>query len=353
MQLRVALLALATAAASAFSRTREPFDSAWQFHLGDLGFGPSCNASAFTINYTNIQCMQQNPNPAQTQAACENACACDPTCNVWQWCPTGNCGLGGHGCWLGSNVSACTGKGDGWVSFARVPPTPGPPAPVPPCLDPAAPCAPSFPDSSWRTVDTPHDFVVEGAPVPTADRGHGYLPFNISWYRRHFQVDPSLQGAAIWLEFDGVYRNSDVWLNGVHIAHQNSGYVPFIAYIHNATLPDGVTPALKYGADNVLAVRADALVWRAAQPALYATFYTLASLLHTLTPPNPNPNASGKLLKRVGFMRAAASHATFFLTLLTPSSSCPGLTSSPPSSRAPWPLGRWAPWARRPRPARW
>ena len=46
-------------------------------------------------------------------------------------------------------------------------------------------------------MSTPHDFVVEGAPVETGDRNHGYLPFNISWYRKSFTIDASPLSAAI------------------------------------------------------------------------------------------------------------------------------------------------------------
>lgn len=61
-------------------------------------------------------------------------------------------------------------------------------------------------------LDLPHDFIVEGTFTPDADRGHGYLPFNISWYRKHFTVDASAQGGLLSLEFDGVYRASTFWL---------------------------------------------------------------------------------------------------------------------------------------------
>ncbi len=67
----------------------------------------------------------------------------------------------------------------------------------------------------------------QGEFSPDADRGHGYLPFNISWYRKHFTVDASMKGQMIWLEFDGVYKNSDMWLNGAYLGHFTSGYVSF------------------------------------------------------------------------------------------------------------------------------
>lgn len=53
------------------------------------------------------------------------------------------------------------------------------------------------------------------------------------------------------MSFDGVYRNSDMWLNGVYLGHHNSGYTSFHYYLHNASVVYG-------GGDNVLVVRADA-----------------------------------------------------------------------------------------------
>lgn len=81
-----------------------------------------------------------------------------------------------------------------------------------PRSEPGYACSPDFNDSAWRLVDVPHDFIVEGNFTPDADRGHGYLPFNISWYRKHFSVDAAAQGRLISLEFDGVYRASTYWL---------------------------------------------------------------------------------------------------------------------------------------------
>ena len=105
---------------------------------------------------------------------------------------------------------------DEWTSFARTSaPGPGPgPGPKPPCTDASTPCAQNYDDSAWRTVNTPHDFIVEGVANPSCDRGHGYLCFNKSWYRQTFTVPTTNQGDLIWLDFDGVYKNSDMWLNG-------------------------------------------------------------------------------------------------------------------------------------------
>jgi hypothetical protein len=223
------ILLASLSAAFAFSRSRTSFDTSWRFHLGDLPAPlPTCDTAGFTTNLTGTQCLDQHRSPATTQAACEAACCNDVTCLVWQWCAAPSCGGADGGCWLGSNVSACDKPGPGWVSFARPQPSPAPPPPPPPpCVDPADPCSTAFADGAWRIVNTPHDFVVEGAPTATADRGHGYLPFNISWYRKHWTVDPLLQGAAIWLEFDGVYRNCDcTFRREPHLARAPYNHAP-------------------------------------------------------------------------------------------------------------------------------
>lgn len=132
-----------------------------------------------------------------------------------------------------------------------------PPGPPPPCTDPSQPCNPAYPDNDptqWRNLNVPHDFVVESPSDPSCDRGHGYKCYNVSWYRKHFDVDAALQGQMIYLTFDGVYRQADVWLNGAYLGHHTEGYTPFNLWIHNASTP------LKYGAggNNVLAIRVDA-----------------------------------------------------------------------------------------------
>jgi beta-galactosidase/beta-glucuronidase len=95
-------------------------------------------------------------------------------------------------------------------------------------------CSNIYDDSKWRQINVPHDYVVEGEPNANADRNHGYLPFNISWYgaavdfmcpiripitcnrryRKHFTVDASWEGNLVYIDFDGVYRASDMYLNG-------------------------------------------------------------------------------------------------------------------------------------------
>ena len=113
-----------------------------------------------------------------------------------------------------------------------------------------------FDDSGWRTLDLPHDWAVE---VPFDKRGtnsHGYKAIgrnfpetSVGWYRKSFFIPDSDSGQRISIEFDGVFRDSTVWINGHYLGNEQSGYSSF-AY--------NVTEYLNYGGNNVIAVRVDA-----------------------------------------------------------------------------------------------
>jgi len=109
----------------------------------------------------------------------------------------------------------------------------------------------NYNDTSWRTLDIPHDFVVEGTFSPNADKSHGYLPYGIGWYRRYFSVAANLKGQTMWIDFDGTYRNANAYLNGVLLGNHPSGYTSYRYFISNET-------SLNYGGNNVLVVRCDA-----------------------------------------------------------------------------------------------
>jgi beta-galactosidase len=106
-----------------------------------------------------------------------------------------------------------------------------------------------FDDAAWRDVNLPHDFSIEGtfSEEHPAAFGGGYLPGGIGWYRKTFTLTPEQRGKQVSVEFDGVYKNADVWINGYHLGHRPYGYSSY-AY--------ELTPYLNEG-ENVLAVRAD------------------------------------------------------------------------------------------------
>lgn len=115
--------------------------------------------------------------------------------------------------------------------------------------DPAGAEATSFDDTGWRSVVLPHDWSIEGpydSAAATTGRG-GYLPAGVGWYRRAFRLPAAFRDRRVTIEFDGVYENSDVWINGHHLGKRPYGYISF----HY-----DLTPHLVAG-ENVVAVRVD------------------------------------------------------------------------------------------------
>lgn len=133
-----------------------------------------------------------------------------------------------------------------------------------------------FDDKSWRTLSVPHDWSIEG-PYDRANltgRGGGYLPGGIGWYRKTFTVPAVDANKKVFIEFDGVMANSDVWINGQHLGQRPNGYIGF-RY--------DLTPHLNKGKINVIAVRADNSV----QPA--SRWYTGAGIYRHVRLITANP----------------------------------------------------------------
>lgn len=105
---------------------------------------------------------------------------------------------------------------------------------------------PAYDDASWREVSLPHDWSIEqdfDANIPPA---MGMLPAGQAWYRKQFTLDENSRGKKVFINFDGVYMDSDVYVNGVHIGNYPYGYIPF-SY--------DITPFLHYDEVNTIAVR--------------------------------------------------------------------------------------------------
>lgn len=116
------------------------------------------------------------------------------------------------------------------------------------------PVAGQMPDpdlQEWKTLDLPHDWSIEG---PFSEEykttiNQGALPAGIGWYMKMFRMEPSDSGKCVFIDFDGVYRDSKVWINGYFLGQRPSGYMPFRYEL---------TPYLEYGnRQNVIAVRVD------------------------------------------------------------------------------------------------
>jgi beta-galactosidase len=116
--------------------------------------------------------------------------------------------------------------------------------------DPTGAAAADFNDSAWHVVRLPHDWSIEGPfdAQNSTGQGGGFLPAGAGWYRKRFTLGRENAGKRVFVEFDGVMANSEVWINGVLVGKRPYGYVSF-AY--------DLTPHIKFGAPNVIAVRAD------------------------------------------------------------------------------------------------
>ncbi len=109
----------------------------------------------------------------------------------------------------------------------------------------------SLDDSQWRILDLPHDWSIEGEfnKDNPATPGGGALPGGIGWYRKSFSIPESDKKKLLFVDFDGVYRNSEAWINGHYLGKRPYGYISFEYEL---------TRFLKYGNEqNVLAVKVD------------------------------------------------------------------------------------------------
>ncbi len=107
---------------------------------------------------------------------------------------------------------------------------------------------PDFNDSKWRTLHLPHDWSVEGVYSPDKASATGYLPGGIAWYRKSFSVPEEEKGNPVFIYFEGVYNHSEVFINGHSVGKRPNGYISFCY---------DLTPFLKFGEENLIAVRVD------------------------------------------------------------------------------------------------
>lgn len=122
------------------------------------------------------------------------------------------------------------------------------------------PYSPKFDTSKWsaiwKNVNLPHDWVVDLPYAREASHSHGYKTVgykypetSVGWYRKTFTVPHEDLGKHLYLQFDGIFRDARVWVNGFYLGHEPSGY---------ATHTYDITEYLNYGEDNLITVRADA-----------------------------------------------------------------------------------------------
>ncbi len=110
--------------------------------------------------------------------------------------------------------------------------------------------APDFDDRAWRRLDVPHDWSIEAAPHPDHPSGAagGFFPGGVGWYRKRIEIPADLGERRVWIEFDGVYMNSEAWCNGRSLGVRPYGYSSFIY---------DLTPHVRPGERATIAVRVD------------------------------------------------------------------------------------------------
>ena len=104
----------------------------------------------------------------------------------------------------------------------------------------------AFDDSRWRHLDLPHDYSIEQEFLKSMEAESGYFPGGIGWYRKSFIIDESMKDKEIRIDFDGVYMDATVWVNGVQLGTHPYGYSPFSF---------DITDQVKFGQENVIAVK--------------------------------------------------------------------------------------------------
>ncbi len=106
----------------------------------------------------------------------------------------------------------------------------------------------AFNHKNWQKVNLPHDWSIKEQLSPTLASCTGYLPGGIGWYRKTFTVSADKKSEKVYLYFEGIYNNSEVFINGQLLGKRPNGYISFMY---------DATPFIKFGQENVIAVRVD------------------------------------------------------------------------------------------------
>ena len=114
--------------------------------------------------------------------------------------------------------------------------------------DPSGASETNFNDSSWRVLNLPHDWSIEDEFTVQGEAESGFLLGGTGWYRKHFVVPEKFNGKDFTLNFDGVYMNAEVYVNGKKLGSHNYGYTAFAFDITDELICDGIT-------ENVISVK--------------------------------------------------------------------------------------------------
>ena len=107
---------------------------------------------------------------------------------------------------------------------------------------------PNLDDRNWRALDLPHDWSIEGTFSKDYASSTAYLPAGIGWYRKSFKLPATEKNRKVFINFDGIYNNSEVWINGTWLGKRPNGYISF---------QYDLTPYLNPGKENLIAVKVD------------------------------------------------------------------------------------------------
>ncbi len=105
-----------------------------------------------------------------------------------------------------------------------------------------------FDDSNWRTLDVPHDWSIEFDYNESYSGRNAWLPGGVGWYRKTVNISKEQSNKEFRIEFDGVYKNSTLWVNGHYVGNQHDGYTSFYY---------NISPFINFGGENVFALRVD------------------------------------------------------------------------------------------------
>ncbi len=211
----------------------------------------------------------------------------------------------------------------------------------------SGPVRPGFDDAGWRDVDVPHDWAVElpfaAEPRTNELASHGFKPVgrafpdtSIGWYRRRFTLAKEDEGRRLAIDFDGVFRDCQVWLNGVLLGRHEGGYAPF---------GFDATDFARAG-ENILTVRVDATQaegWFYEGAGIYRhVWLTKTDPVHVprdgvfVSPQVTGPRASLRLETEVTNDSDQAQSVTLESRVLDPDGSVVGTIGQPPVRLAAW-----------------
>jgi beta-galactosidase len=199
---------------------------------------------------------------------------------------------------------------------------------------------PAFDDSKWRTVNLPHDWSIEDLPdqkegsvmgpfskTAVGGLGTGFTVGGTAWYRKSFTIDKVDKDKIVYLQFDGVYMNSDVWINGTHVGNHPNGYTSFYY---------DITPYLNpAGQANIVAVQVKNegknSRWYSGSGIYRHTWLTLVNPVHIgiwgvyiTTPEVSEKNAKVEIVTNVTNLKKEDSQITLMVKLIDPSGATAG-----------------------------